>query len=332
MQRLPEFRQFQRFERNFKAERVERVHNLRCRFDALIARRADNHCACDGNCIAERGDIEIQRAVVVHVFDRRAFKLLGEFREIVAVGVGKLPVVERRLRTCGQHCWLREAAHDISRKVVAVDGVGDGAAQTVVGEDLAGDVVADVLHDRKPRVPQLVVVVEAREGGGIGTAPLYPIVQALKAAGNKVIVVICARTKDLLIFVDEMKAIADEVIIMTDDGSAGRQGVSTVPVEELCQSQTPPAEVIAIGPPIMMKFVCATTAKYNVKTTVSLNTIMIDGTGMCGGCRVSVGGKIKFVCVDGPDFDGHQVDWANMMTRMKSFKDEEEKHKCRLGM
>ena len=169
-------------------------------------------------------------------------------------------------------------------------------------------------------------------GGGIGTAPLYPIVQALKAAGNKVIVVICARTKDLLIFVDEMKAIADEVIIMTDDGSAGRQGVSTVPVEELCQSQTPPAEVIAIGPPIMMKFVCATTAKYNVKTTVSLNTIMIDGTGMCGGCRVSVGGKIKFVCVDGPDFDGHQVDWANMMTRMKSFKDEEEKHKCRLGM
>ena len=169
-------------------------------------------------------------------------------------------------------------------------------------------------------------------GGGIGTAPLYPIVQALKAAGNKVTVVICARTKDLLIFVDEMKAIADEVIIMTDDGSAGRQGVSTVPVEELCQSQTPPAEVIAIGPPIMMKFVCATTAKYNVKTTVSLNTIMIDGTGMCGGCRVSVGGKIKFVCVDGPDFDGHQVDWANMMTRMKSFKDEEEKHKCRLGM
>lgn len=169
-------------------------------------------------------------------------------------------------------------------------------------------------------------------GGGIGTAPLYPIVQALKAAGNKVIVVICARTKDLLIFVDEMKAIADEVIIMTDDGSAGRQGVSTVPVEELCQSQTPPAEVIAIGPPIMMKFLCATTAKYNVKTTVSLNTIMIDGTGMCGGCRVSVGGKIKFVCVDGPDFDGHQVDWANMMTRMKSFKDEEEKHKCRLGM
>ncbi len=171
-------------------------------------------------------------------------------------------------------------------------------------------------------------------GGGIGTAPLYPIVQALKEAGNKVIVVICARTKDLLIFVDEMKEVADEVIIMTDDGSAGRQGVSTVPVEELCKSETPPAEVIAIGPPIMMKFVCATTEKYNVKTTVSLNTIMIDGTGMCGGCRVSIDGKIKFVCVDGPDFDGHKVDWANMMTRMKSFKEAEEqaKHKCLVGL
>lgn len=171
-------------------------------------------------------------------------------------------------------------------------------------------------------------------GGGIGTAPLYPIVQALKEAGNKVIVVICARTKELLIFVEEMKAIADEVIIMTDDGSAGRKGVSTVPVEELCQSQTPPAEVIAIGPPIMMKFVCAATAKYGIKTTVSLNTIMIDGTGMCGGCRVSIGGKTRFVCVDGPDFDGHQVDWDNMLTRMKSFRPQEEeaKHKCNIGL
>lgn len=171
-------------------------------------------------------------------------------------------------------------------------------------------------------------------GGGIGTAPLYPIVQALKAAGNKVIVVICARTKELLILVDEMKAIADEVIIMTDDGSAGRKGVSTVPVEEACSSDTPPAEVIAIGPPVMMKFVCLTTKKYNIKTIVSLNTIMVDGTGMCGGCRVSVGGKMKFVCVDGPDFDGHEVDWDNMMMRMKSFKSAEERamHKCKVGL
>ena len=127
-----------------------------------------------------------------------------------------------------------------------------------------------------------------------------------------------------------MKASADEVIIKTDDGSAGRQGVSTVPLNEMCESQTPPAEVIAIGPPIMMKFCALTTKPYNVPTTVSLNTIMIDGTGMCGGCRVAIGGETKFVCVDGPEFDAHQVDWDNMMMRMKSFKSVEEAHKCRM--
>ena len=169
-------------------------------------------------------------------------------------------------------------------------------------------------------------------GGGFGVAPCYPIVQAHKAIGNKVIMVICARNKDLLIYVDEMKAICDEVIIMTDDGSAGRKGVSTVPVKELCESQTPPAEVIAIGPPIMMKFCAQTTKEYGINTTVSLNTIMIDGTGMCGGCRVSVGGQTKFVCVDGPEFNAHEVDWDNMMMRMKSFKSREQAddHKCRM--
>ena len=169
-------------------------------------------------------------------------------------------------------------------------------------------------------------------GGGFGVAPCYPIVQAHKAVGNKVVMVLCARNKDLIIYEDEMRAIADEVIIMTDDGSAGRQGVSTVPVKEMCESQCPPAEVIAIGPPIMMKFVAMTTKEYGIKTTVSLNTIMIDGTGMCGGCRVSVGGKTKFVCVDGPEFDAHQVDWDNMMMRMKSFKAREQAddHKCHM--
>ncbi len=171
-------------------------------------------------------------------------------------------------------------------------------------------------------------------GGGFGTAPLYPIVQALKEVGNKVILIEGARTKDLLIFVDEMKAVCDEVIITTDDGSAGEKGVTTIPLERLCQSEVPPAQVIAIGPPIMMKFCCQCTAKYNVPTVVSLNTIMIDGTGMCGGCRVNVGGKTKFVCVDGPDFDGHQVDWDNMMMRMKAFKVQETEafHKCKIGI
>ena len=169
-------------------------------------------------------------------------------------------------------------------------------------------------------------------GGGFGVAPCYPIVQAHKAIGNKVIMVIAARNKDLIIMEEEMRAAADELIIMTDDGSAGRQGVSTIPVKEACESQCPPAEVIAIGPPIMMKFCALTTKPYGVKTTVSLNIIMIDGTGMCGGCRATVGGKTKFVCVDGPEFDAREVDWDNMMMRMKSYKEreQEDNHKCRM--
>jgi ferredoxin--NADP+ reductase len=168
-------------------------------------------------------------------------------------------------------------------------------------------------------------------GGGIGVAPLHPIVQAHKAAGNKVIVIMGARNKDLIIFEDEMRALADELYLMTDDGSAGEKGLVTEPLKKLCESQKID-EVVAIGPPIMMKFCAATTEPFKVPTTVSLNTIMIDGTGMCGGCRVTIGGKTKFVCVDGPEFDGHQVDWANMMMRMKAFKEREAEdlHKCRM--
>lgn len=208
-----------------------------------------------------------------------------------------------------------------------------GATTFKLSKKKAGDSLAVVLGPlgnpsivEKHDAPVIIV------GGGIGVAPCHPIVQAHKAIGNKVIVVIAARTKDLLIFVDEMKKIADEVIIMTDDGSEGRKGVATIPVQEMCESQTPPAEVIAIGPPIMMKFVCKTTEPFGVPTTVSLNTIMIDGTGMCGGCRVSVGGETKFVCVDGPEFDGSKVDWDNMMMRMKSFKprETEDFHKCKM--
>lgn len=169
-------------------------------------------------------------------------------------------------------------------------------------------------------------------GGGIGVAPLHPIVQAHKEAGNRVVVIMGARNKDLLIFEDEMRALADEIYVLTDDGSNGTKGLVTEPLKMLCEQKVPPAEVVAIGPPIMMKFCALTTKPYNVFTTVSLNTIMIDGTGMCGGCRVSIGGQTKFVCVDGPEFDGHQVDWDNMMMRMKSFKERETEdfHKCKM--
>jgi len=169
-------------------------------------------------------------------------------------------------------------------------------------------------------------------GGGFGVAPLYPIAQAYKEAGNNVTMIMGARNKDLLIFVDEMKAVCDDVVIMTDDGSAGRKGLVTEPLKEMCESQCPPAEVVAIGPPIMMKFASQTTEPYKIPTVVSLNTIMVDGTGMCGGCRVNIGGETKFVCVDGPDFDAHKVDWNNMMLRMRSFKTKETEdfHKCKL--
>ncbi len=174
-------------------------------------------------------------------------------------------------------------------------------------------------------------------GGGIGAAPLYPIVQALKAAGNKVTVVLGARTAELLVFEKEMRASADSVIICTDDGSYGRKDVVTAPLKELCSAVPPPDQVIAIGPPVMMKFCCETTRPFGVPTVVSLNTIMIDGTGMCGGCRVTVGGETKFVCVDGPEFDGHKVDFDNMMKRMKAYRkyetqaaEKEAAHECNL--
>lgn len=166
-------------------------------------------------------------------------------------------------------------------------------------------------------------------GGGIGVAPLHPIAQALKKTGNYVITIIGARNKDLIILEEEMKSIADEFILCTDDGSYGRKALVTEPLKEVCERDTKPNMVIAIGPPIMMKFCSETTRPYGVFTQVSLNTIMVDGTGMCGGCRVNVGKEVKFVCVDGPEFDGHLVDFDNMMARLNSYKRiEQEAHSC----
>lgn len=170
-------------------------------------------------------------------------------------------------------------------------------------------------------------------GGGIGVAPLFPIVQGMKRAGNEVKVIMGARNKDLLIMEEDMKATADEVIVVTDDGSYGRKALVTEPLKELCETYKPDCVVI-IGPPIMMKFAALTTKPFGIHTIVSLNTIMIDGTGMCGGCRVTIGGKTKFVCVDGPEFDGHQVDWDNMLLRLGTYKSKEQEahHRCHIGM
>ena len=171
-------------------------------------------------------------------------------------------------------------------------------------------------------------------GGGIGVAPLHPIAQAMKAAGNRVDIIMGARTRELMILEDEMGAIADNLILCTDDGSYGRKALVTEPLAELCEGDDPPDLVVAIGPPIMMKFCAETTRPAGIKTLVSLNTIMIDGTGMCGGCRVTVGGETKFVCVDGPEFDGHQVDFDNMIQRLGAYRTQEDAahHECHLEL
>jgi ferredoxin--NADP+ reductase len=167
--------------------------------------------------------------------------------------------------------------------------------------------------------------------GGFATATIMPIARAMKAAGNKVITIVGARNKDLLFWRDRLSDVSDELIITTDDGSAGRKGVVTEPIKEMLERGDRIDRVIAIGPSIMMKFSSLTTKPFGVKTVVSMNPIMVDGTGMCGCCRVSVAGQTKFACVDGPEFDGHAIDWDNFMARQRSYV-EEEKHsleKCR---
>lgn len=155
-------------------------------------------------------------------------------------------------------------------------------------------------------------------GGGVGVAPLLPIIKAMKEAGNRVVSVLAARTRELIILEEQVRAFSDEVIIMTDDGSYGRKGLVTDGVEEVIQREKVD-EVVTIGPAVMMKFVARLTARYQVPTICSLNTIMVDGTGMCGACRVTVGGKMRFVCVDGPEFDAHQVDFDEMLMRMRAY-------------
>ena len=161
--------------------------------------------------------------------------------------------------------------------------------------------------------------------GGVGAAPIAPIAKALKEEGNKIISILGARSKDLLFWEDKLRSVSHQLIVTTDDGTYGRKGVVTEPLKELLESGEKVDRVIAIGPTIMMKFCALTTQPFGVKTIVSLNPIMVDGTGMCGCCRVSVGGVTRFTCVDGPDFDGHQVDWDLLSARQRSYLDEEKR-------
>ena len=218
---------------------------------------------------------------------------------------------------------LTIADSDTERGTITLVVQEVGLSSTKLCNKEVGDEVADVVGPlgNPTHIEKFGTVVCAC--GGLGAAPMLPIIRGLKAAGNRVLSVIAGRTADLVIMEDEIRASSDEVIIMTDDGSKGEKGVVTVGIEKFCE-QEHIDKAFAIGPPIMMKFSCLMTQKYGIPTDVSLNTIMVDGTGMCGACRLTIGGKTKFVCIDGPEFDGALVDWDEMFKRMGTFKKAEQ--------
>lgn len=222
----------------------------------------------------------------------------------------------------GERIPLTIAEADARRGTITLVVQAVGLSSAKLTQMQVGDSLADIVGPlgRATHIENFGTVVCA--GGGVGVAPMLPIVQALKAAGNRVIVVLAGRTKELIIMEEEMRQSSDEVIIMTDDGSYGSKGLVTQGIEQVIQREKVD-KCFAIGPAVMMKFCCLLTKKYNIPTDVSLNTIMVDGTGMCGACRVTIGGKTKFVCVDGPEFDGHEVDFDEMMQRLGAFKSEE---------
>ena len=228
----------------------------------------------------------------------------------------------------GERMPLTIAEADVKKGTITLVVQEVGLSSTKLCQLEVGDYITDVVGPlgQATHIEKFGTVVCA--GGGVGVAPMLPIVQALKAAGNRVITVLAGRTKELIILEKEMRASSDEVIIMSDDGSYGQNGLVTEGVEAVILREKVD-KCFAIGPAIMMKFVCLLTKKYDIPTDVSLNTIMVDGTGMCGACRITVGGKTKFVCVDGPEFDGHQVDFDEMLKRMGAFKEieREEIHK-----
>ena len=254
-------------------------------------------------------------------FSEKVFKLVVEAPLIAkSRKAGHFVIV--RVGEQGERIPLTIADSDVEAGTITLVVQTVGYSSTKLCSLKEGDFITDVVGPlgQATHIEKFGTVVCA--GGGVGVAPMLPIIKALKAAGNKVISVLAGRTKELIILEDEVRKHSDEVIIMTDDGSYGQKGVVTVGIEQVIQREQVD-KCFAIGPAIMMKFCCLLTKKYNVPTDVSLNTIMVDGTGMCGACRITVGGKTKFVCVDGPEFDGHEVDFDEMFKRMGAFKAEE---------
>ena len=218
----------------------------------------------------------------------------------------------------GERIPLTIADSDVERGIITLVVQAVGESTTAICALEPGDCLTDVVGPlgQATHIARFGTVVCC--GGGVGVAPLLPIIKAMKEAGNRVVSVLAARTKDLIILEDQVREYSDELIIMTDDGSYGQKGLVTQGVEQVTLREHVDMAV-TIGPAIMMKFVSLLTKKYDVPTMCSLNTIMVDGTGMCGACRVTVGGKTRFVCVDGPEFDAHQVDFDEMMMRLRSY-------------
>jgi len=222
----------------------------------------------------------------------------------------------------GERIPLTIAAADISKGTITIIVQKVGVTSAKLCNLEAGDMVTDVVGPLgKPTHIENVGTVLA-SGGGVGVAPLLPIVEAFKQAGNKVITVLAARKKELIILEEQMRKHSDEVIIMTDDGSYGKKGLVTNGMEEVIRREKVDLAV-TVGPAIMMKYATLLTGRYDIPTVASLNTLMVDGTGMCGACRVTVGGKTRFVCVDGPEFDAHKVDFDEMLLRLDSYKPSE---------
>lgn len=265
----------------------------------------------------------MNRIISKEQFSDKVFKFVVEAPLIArARKAGHFVIV--RVGEKGERIPFTIAAADTQKGTITLVVQEIGLSSTRLCELNEGDYITDVVGPlgKATHIENFGTVVCA--GGGVGVAPLLPIVQALKDAGNRVITVLAGRNKDLIILENEMRASSDEVIIMTDDGSYGRKGLVTNGVEEVILREKVD-KCFTIGPAIMMKFVSLLTKKYNISTDASLNTIMVDGTGMCGACRITVGGKTKFVCVDGPEFDAHQVDFDEMLKRMGAFKPQEKK-------
>ena len=264
----------------------------------------------------------MNKIIAKEQFSEKVYKLVVEAPLIAkARRAGHFVIV--RVGDKGERIPLTIADADTKAGTITLVVQKVGVSTTKLCDLNVGDSLTDIVGPlgKATHIENFGTVVCA--GGGVGVAPMLPIIKALKAAGNRVISVLAGRSKDLIILEDEVRQHSDEVIIMTDDGSYGQKGVVTVGIEQVIQREQV-NKVFAIGPAIMMKFCCLLTKKYGISTDVSLNTIMVDGTGMCGACRITVGGKTRFVCVDGPEFDGHEVDFDEMLSRMTAFKPEEQ--------